>query len=318
MLRDKWSQITFDKAQKRLEQNIFPTLGEKNIGEISTSMLSVELESVSQRSVDECNRTLQHCTKIFNFAIKRGRALVNHALPLKGEFGSARYGHHAALVAPQEFARLLIAIDGYIGSGATVRNALRLAPLVFVRPGELRKGEWSEIDLNEARWVIRADRMKSRNRTEVAPHVVPLSAQAIQILREQKSVSGRGKYVFPSHLSDARPMSENAVLVALRLMGFSRVEMTGHGFRAIARTLLVEKLKAQDTWVEQQLAHEVKDLNGRAYNRTTFIDDREKMMQIWSDYIDRLKVPGSIENSGRVSLDLIRRMKAEVAVDGPE
>jgi integrase len=170
-----------------------------------------------------------------------------------------------------------------------VKCALRLAPLVFVRPGELRQAQWAEIDLDTAEWNIPAERMKMKQ-----AHLVPLSRQAVEILRELKPLTGNGRYVFPSVRSSARPMSNNAILAALRRMGYSKDEMTGHGFRAMARTILDEVLQVRPEFIEHQLAHAVRDPNGRAYNRTAHLEERKKMMQQWSDYLDGLKAGAKI------------------------
>ena len=205
---------------------------------------------------------------------------------LKGALPPSEKRHLAAITDPKEVGPLLRAIDGYEGS-SIVKWALQLAPLVFVRPGELRQAEWTEIDLDTADWTIPAERMKTRQ-----PHLVPLSAQAIAILREAQALTGAGKYVFPGHRSNSRPMSNNAVLAALRRMGYEKGTMTGHGFRAMARTILEEVLQVRPEIIEHQLAHAVRDPLGRAYNRTTYLSERQKMMQLWADYLDNLKKEG--------------------------
>ena len=184
---------------------------------------------------------------------------------------------------PVKVGGLLRAIDGYEGH-FVVQCALRLAPLVFLRPGELRQAEWAEIDLEEAESNISAERMKMKQ-----PHLVPLSTKAVAILKELQPLTGRGKYVFPSARSSSCPMSNNAILAALRRMGCEKEEMSGHGFRAMARTILYEVLKVRPDYIEHQLAHAVRDPNGRAYNRTAHLEERRKMMQKWADYLDELK-----------------------------
>jgi integrase len=177
-------------------------------------------------------------------------------------------------------------MDGYEGTLA-VSCALRLAPLVFVRPGELRQAEWADIDLDQAEWSYLVTKTDTR-------HVVPLSSQAVAILQELQPVTGRGRYVFPSARSATRPMSENAVLAAMRRMGIRKEEMSGHGFRAMARTILDEVLGFRPDFIEHQLAHAVRDPNGRAYNRTAHLSERRKMMQEWADYLDKLKAGAEI------------------------
>lgn len=192
-------------------------------------------------------------------------------------------GHHAAPTDPKAVAPLLRAIDDFQGS-FVVKCALKLAPILFVRPGELRAAEWSEINLEAAEWNIPAEKMKMK-----VAHLVPLPQQAVDILRELQPLTGHNKFVFPCHRSPLRCMSENAVNAGLRRMGFEKSEITGHGFRAMARTILDEVLQVRPDFIEHQLAHAVKDPNGRAYNRTAHLAERRKMMQLWADYLDGLK-----------------------------
>lgn len=184
---------------------------------------------------------------------------------------------------PRKAAELLRALDGYQGT-LTVRCALRLAPLVFVRPGELRRAEWAHIDLEAAEWRYTVTKTQT-------PHIVPLSRQAVDILRELQPLTGQGRYVFPSARTPNgdRPMSDVALLAALRRMGIGKEEMSTHGFRALARTVLDEVLGYRPDLIEHQLAHAVRDPNGRAYNRTAHLAERRKMMQAWADYLDELK-----------------------------
>lgn len=194
--------------------------------------------------------------------------------------------HFAATTEPKRVAELLRAMDGYEGT-LSVRCALRLAPLVFVRPGELRKAEWADIDLDAAEWRYTVTKTQT-------PHIVPLSRQAVQILRELHPLTGRGRFVFPSARSNARPMNDNAVLAAMRRMSIGKDEMSGHGFRAVARTILDEVLGVRPDYIEHQLAHAVRDPNGRAYNRTAHLPERRKMMQQWADYFDNLKAGAEV------------------------
>ena len=200
-----------------------------------------------------------------------------------GALPPVKNGHFAAPTDPKDVAPLLRAIDGFQGS-FVVKCALQLAPLLFVRPGELRAAEWSEVDLDAAEWNIPAERMKMK-----IAHLVPLCRQAVEILRDLQPLTGHSKYVFPCHRSPLRCMSENAVNAGLRRMGFEKSEITGHGFRAMARTILDEVLQVRPDFIEHQLAHAVKDPNGRAYNRTAHLAERRKMMQTWADYLDGLK-----------------------------
>jgi integrase len=215
--------------------------------------------------------------------VATGRAERDPAADLKGALPPAKKSHLAALTDPAGVAGLLRAIDGFNGT-FIVKSALRLSPLVFVRPGELRQAEWAEIDLDREEWNIPAERMKMKEQ-----HLVPLSTQAVEILRELQPLTGSGRYLFPSARSKARPMSNNAILAALRRMGYEKDEMSGHGFRAMARTILDEVLQVRPDFIEHQLAHAVRDPNGRAYNRTAHLAERKRMMQLWADYLDGLK-----------------------------
>jgi len=211
------------------------------------------------------------------------RAERDPTADLRGALPQPNENHHAAITDPKEVAPLLRALDGYQGH-FVVKCTLRLAPMLFVRPGELRHAEWAEIDLDEATWNIPGNIMKMKE-----PHLVPLSKQAVDILRELQPLTGTSRYVFPSARSYARPMSNNAILAALRRMGYDKDTMTGHGFRAMARTILDEVLQVRPDFIEHQLAHAVRDPNGRAYNRTAHLIERRKMMQRWADYLDGLK-----------------------------
>jgi integrase len=193
--------------------------------------------------------------------------------------------HFAATTDPKRFSEILRVMDGYEGT-LTVRCALRLAPLVFVRPGELRKAQWANMDLEGAEWRYTVSKTNT-------PHIVPLSKQAIAIMRELHPLTGDGQFVFPGARTNQRPMSDNAILAAMRRMGIDKEEMSGHGFRAVARTILDEVLGIRPDFIEHQLAHAVRDPNGRAYNRTAHIVERRKMMQQWADYLDTLKAEGS-------------------------
>jgi len=268
----------------RLEQNVFPYLGSKVIRDITAPELLSALRRVESRGANEtARRVRQICSQVFRYAIASGRAERDPSADLRGALAPVEAQHHAAITDPAEAAGLLRILDDYDGT-LIVRCALRLAPLVFVRPGELRKAEWSEINLDDARWIIPPWRMKMRQSL-----IVPLSRQAVAILRELHPVTGEGRYVFPSARSAQRPMSDNAILAALRRSGIPRDEMSGHGFRALARTILDEVLHMRVDLIEHQLGHAVKDPNGRAYNRTSHIADRVTMMQEWADYLDSLK-----------------------------
>jgi integrase len=226
---------------------------------------------------------LSTCGQVLRYAIATGRAQRDPSSDLRGALPPVKGEHLAAITEPQRAAELLRMIEAYEGT-LTVRCALRLAPLVFVRPGELRAAQWTDIDLDAAEWRYTVTKTNT-------PHIVPLSTQAVAILRELKPLTGRGRYAFSSIRSSQRPMSDNAILAALRRMGISKEEMSGHGFRAMARTILDEVLGFRPDFIEHQLAHAVRDPNGRAYNRTAYLPERKKMMQAWADYLDVLKAP---------------------------
>lgn len=282
-LKDK-SDSYRDKMLANFVRDVFPWIGGRPIADIKAPELLMMLRRIESRgSLETAHRTRSACGQVFRYAVATGRAERDPAADLKGALPPYKKGHHSALTEPKQVAELLRAIDAFECS-FVVKCALRLAPYVFVRPGELRKAEWSEIDLEAAEWNIPAEKMKMNN-----AHLVPLSHQAVAILRELQPLTGRGRYVFPCHRTVLRPMSENAVLAALRRMGYEKDEMTGHGFRAMARTILDEVLQVRPDYIEHQLAHAVKDPNGRAYNRTAHLAERRKMMQLWAEYLDGLK-----------------------------
>ncbi len=280
----KWVAGHADKIIRRLERDIFPWLGARYITEIKAPELLAAVQRIEDRgAIDTAHRALQNCGQIFRYAIATGRAERDISADLRGALAPKSKAHLPAITDPKAIGGLLRSIDGYSGYFVT-KCALRIAPLVFVRPGELRKAEWAEIDLDNAEWNIPAERIKMRQ-----PHLVPLSRQAVEILRELHAVTGRGRFVFPGARTNGRPMSDNAVLAAMRRMGIPKEEMTGHGFRAMARTVLDEILGFRPDWIEHQLAHAVRDPNGRAYNRTAHVEKRREMMQGWADYLDAIK-----------------------------
>jgi integrase len=284
-----WAASSAEKIIKRLENDAFPWLGERPITDITPPELLKVLRRMEERgAVESAHRMRNYCGQIYRYAIVTGRAERDPSADLRGALPPAVKEHRAAITDPQTAAALLRAMDDYQGSFVT-KCALRLAPMVFVRPGELRKAEWTEIDLDKAEWNIPAERMKMRE-----PHLVPLSTQSVEILRELHALTGSGRYVFPGARTNGRPMSDNAVLAALRRMGFAKDEMSGHGFRAMARTILDEVLGVRPDFIEHQLAHAVRDPNGRAYNRTAHLAERKKMMQQWADYLDKLKAGAEV------------------------
>lgn len=275
----------------RLEQDVFPWLGPRPIGEITAPELLQTLRRIEARGVIEtAHRAKQACGQVFRYAIATGRAERDPTPDLREALTPVTVEHMAAITDPKRVGELLRAIYAYKGHPVT-RAALQLAPLVFVRPGELRKAEWAEFNLDEAEWRIPSSRMKrtKQEKESGAPHLVPLARQAAAILRDLKPLTEHSRFVFPSLRTRERPMSDAAVLAALRRMGFPKDEMTGHGFRAMARTLLAERLNVGEAVIEAQLAHAVKDSLGRAYNRTEFVAQRRDMLQLWADYLDRLR-----------------------------
>jgi len=290
-----WSPTHAVMVISRLEKDVFPAIGNRPISEIRAPDVLKMLQNIEARGVIETAYRIKIvCGQVFRYATATGRAEGDPTAALKGALSKRRVKHHASITDPKEAAVLLRAIDGYQG-GFVVRQALRIAPLVFVRPGELRKAEWAEIDLGNAEWNIPAEKMKMKQ-----PHLVPLSKQAVEILRELQPVTGSGKYLFPGRAS--KPMSENGINAALRYLGYDKDTMTGHGFRAMARTILDEVLQVRIDFIEHQLAHAVKDPNGRAYNRTSHLAERRKMMQTWADYLDELKSGAKvIQLTGRTS-----------------
>jgi len=284
-----WAPSHTKTILDRMKRDVFPWLGARPIGEIKAPDLLAVLRRVESRgALETAHRIKTICGQVFRYAVATGRSERDPAADLKGALPPAKKSHLAALTDPSGVAGLLRAIDGFEGT-FIVKCALRLAPLVFVRPGELRQAEWAEIDLDREEWNIPAERMKMKE-----PHLVPLSTQAVEILRELQPLTGSRRYLFPSARSKARPMSNNAILSALRRMGFEKDEMSGHGFRAMARTILDEVLQVRPDFIEHQLAHAVKDPNGRAYNRTAHLAERKKMMQLWADYLDGLKAGGKV------------------------
>ena len=279
-----WSVSYAKKVLSRLEKDLFPLLAKEPISSISAPQLLKPLRFIEERgSIETAHRLHQISGQIFRYAIATGRAQYNPAPDLRGALKKAETTHLAAITSPAEVGSLLRSIDSYQGHLVT-KFALKLAPLVFVRPGELRNAEWAEIDFDKSEWNIPAHKMKMKE-----AHLVPLSKQALDIIRELKKYTDDSPYLFPSPRSRKRPISGNAVLSALRRMGYTKEQMTGHGFRAMARTILDEELHIRPDYIEHQLAHAVRDPNGRAYNRTAHLAERKKMMQIWADYLDALK-----------------------------
>jgi integrase len=277
-----WAASHSDRIVRLFERDIFPWIGGRPVAEITApELLNVVSRIENRGAVETAHRALGNCGQVFRYAIATGRAAHDPSGDLRGALAPVKGAHFAATTEPQQVAKILRAMDGYEGS-LVVRCALRLAPLVFVRPGELRRAEWADIDLDGAEWRYVVTKTNT-------PHIVPLATQSLDILRELLPLTGKGRFVFPSGRSNQRPMSDNAILAAMRRMGIDKDEMSGHGFRAVARTILDEVLGVRPDYIEHQLAHAVRDPNGRAYNRTAHLPERKKMMQLWADYLDKLK-----------------------------
>ncbi len=282
-----WASNHGDRIIRRFERDIFPWIGGRPIAEITApELLSVIRRIESRGALETAHRALSNCGQVFRYAVATGRAVRDPSGDLRGALPPVKGTHFAATTEPKRVAEILRAMDGYEGT-LTVRCALRLAPLVFVRPGELRNAEWTNIDFEAAEWRYLVTKTNT-------PHIVPLSRQAIEILRELQPLTGSNRFVFPSARSHNRPMSDNAILAAMRRLGIDKEEMSGHGFRAVARTILDEVLGVRPDFIEHQLAHAVRDPNGRAYNRTAHLPERRKMMQQWADYLDKLKIGAEI------------------------
>jgi integrase len=282
-----WVERHRERILSRFERDIFPWIGARPIADITAPEVLTTVRRIEERgALGTAHRTLSNCGQVFRYAIATGRAKHDPSGDLRGALPPATGQHFAATTEPTRVAEILRAMDSYEGT-LPVRSALRLAPLLFVRPGELRKAEWADIDLDGAEWRFTV------TKTNTA-HIVPLSKQALEILCELQPLTGRGRFVFPSARSNQRPMSDNAILAALRRMGIPKDEMSGHGFRAVARTILDEVLGVRPDLIEHQLAHAVRDPNGRAYNRTAHLPERKKMMQQWADYLDKLKAGADI------------------------
>lgn len=281
--------ITQEKVSAWLEKDMLPSLGEKPISTISPRDVLTMVRKVETRgALDTAHRILQLCGQVFRYAVANGSADRDVTQDLRGALTAVPKKHYPAITEPKQLGQLMRSIYDYTGHPYTIA-ALKLTPLVFVRPGELRTAEWTEIDLEAAEWRIPGRKMKMK-----VDHLVPLSTQAVEILKSIKPITGHGRYVFPSLRTGERPMSNNTINAALRGMGYAKEVHTAHGFRATARTIMDEVLGERVDLIEHQLAHAVKDPNGRAYNRTAHLPARKVMMQAWADYLDKLRVGADV------------------------
>ncbi|OXI69467.1 integrase [Burkholderia sp. AU28863] len=276
------------KTLARMENDVFPWLGKRPIAEIDAPEILVVLKRVDGRGARfTAHRIRSEISRVFRYGIKEGHCKADPARDLVDAIPPAQTTHFASITEPEKVGEMLRAFDGFTGT-FPVLCALKLAPMLFVRPGELRKAEWAQFDLDKGEWRYFVNKTKT-------DHLVPLAAQAVTILRELHALTGEGVYVFPGARDRNRPMSEAAINAALRRLGYdTRTEITGHGFRAMARTILHEELEEKPEVIEHQLAHMVPDSLGRAYNRTKFIKARRSMMQQWADYLDKLKAGAEI------------------------
>ncbi len=283
-----WAPSHANKIIRRLELYVFPWLGSRPIKSITAQELLAVLRRIEAKGILEtAHRTQQNCSKVFRYGVATGRAERDPTADLRGAIPPANGKHMATITDPKEIAGLLRSIDDYRG-GIVTRCALQLAPLVFVRPGELRHAEWAEINFETAEWRIPAEKMKAG-----VLHIVPLSRQSLDVLQEIQPLTGHGKYVFPSPRTGSRPMSNNAILSALRRMGYAKEEMSGHGFRSMASTLLNEQGWNRDA-IERQLAHAERNSVRAAYNYAEFMPERKKMMQAWANYLEEIKAVAKI------------------------
>lgn len=280
--KGRWSLGYADEIISRLKRGVFPWMGARPINEISSMDLLAVLQRIEGGGRQHpASLTKRDCGRIFKFAIATGRATIDPTTALRGALIPTQGKHLASITDPNEIGALLRTIDGYAGSFVS-RCALRLAPYLFVRTNELRRMEWAELNLDGAEWAIPKEKMKMK-----VKHIVPLSTQSVEILREIEPLTGAGRYVFPSAWVKSNPMSGNTLLAALRRMGYDSSEMTIHGFRSMASTILNEQGFNKD-WIERQLAHSEKDDVRASYNYAEHLPERRKMMQHWADYLDQL------------------------------
>jgi integrase len=297
----RWSATHAARSQRIITADLLPALGRRKMADIDRLELIAALRPIEKRgTLGTLDKAISLCSAIWKHGANLGLARADVAASLAGAFTLGKVRHHPAIIEPVRFGQLLRHIRAYHG-GPVVAAALQLAPLVFQRPGELRAMAWAEVDLEAGLWVIPAARMKRTKdgKEDGAPHAVPLSRQAVAILRRLQPITGSGALVFPGERRRDKPMSENSLRVALMAMGFPSTEHTAHGFRASARTMLAERLGIDPLVIEAQLAHTVKDSLGTAYNRTQYVQQRVEMMQQWSDYCDTLAAGNVFDLQGR-------------------
>jgi integrase len=291
-----WSLAHAKRTKQQLERDLFPWLGDRRLSDIEPVELLATIRKTEARgALETASRGLSVASLIWRYGVATGRVDRDIAADLKGALTPFRGTHFAAITDPKKLGELLRAIRAYRG-GLIVRTALQLAPMLFQRPGELRAAAWSEMDLEKGLWTVPSSRMKrtKEGKENGQDHMVPLPRQAVELLRALRSYTGHSKLVFPGERNHDRPISENSVRTALISMGYTSELQTWHGFRATARTMLAERLEYEPQIIEAQLAHAVRDANGRAYNRTTYLDQRSKMMQTWADFLDKLAIGADV------------------------
>lgn len=286
----QWSESHAKRCARQLERDIYPYIGVRKVNELGPVEVLAAVRKTEQRgALETADRGLQLVRQVFRYAVATGRAPRDVTADLKGALTPYRSKHFGAITDPTKLGELLRAIHAYRG-GLIVKTALQLAPILFQRPGELRGAAWAEIDFEKSLWTIPSTRMKrtKEGKENGDDHLVPLPKQAISLLMPLKALTGHGRLVFPGERDHGRPISDNSVRTALINLGYTSELQTWHGFRATARTLLAEKLNFDPNIIEAQLAHAVKDANGRSYNRTTYLEQRRKMLQSWADYLEAL------------------------------
>lgn len=282
-----WAASHGDKVIRRLERDVFPWLGGVPVADVTAPELLAVLRRIEGRgTVETAHRALQNAGQVFRYAVATGRAERDPSGDLRGALPPMKHEHFAAVTDAKDIGPLLRKLDGHTGT-LIVQSAIRLAPLVFVRPGELRMAEWADIDLDAAEWRYVVPKTKT-------PHIVPLATQAVAILRDLQPLTGHGRYVFSGVRDHEKPMSDAAIRAAMQRLGVPKEIMSVHGFRAMARTILDEVLGERPDLIEHQLAHAVRDPNGRAYNRTAHLPERHRMMQKWADWLDRQKAGADV------------------------
>jgi integrase len=293
---DSWSSHYAIREKRNLEKDLFPFLGARRISDIEAIELLATVRRVEERgALDVAHRVLTTAGQVWRYAVATGRTPRDITADIRGALKPHHGKHFAAITDPVKLGELIRVIRGYQG-GPIVRAALQLAPMLFQRPGELRAAEWAEFDLDAAMWTIPAARMKRSvdGKRNGDPHQVPLPTQAVEILRKLHPLTGHGPLLFHGERSHDRPISDNTLRAALLTLGYGPDAQSVHGFRATARTLLAEELNIDPLVIEAQLAHAVKDANGRAYNRTQYLKHRTVMMQQWADYLDKLAAGGDV------------------------